>query len=179
MIQDTEAERYPTGRFTYDGDTSSAARDARTATLAELPGALRAAVNGLSNEQLATPYREGGWTVRQLVHHVADSHMNAYIRFKLALTEQDPTIKPYEESEWAKLADTDAVPADVSLALLESLHARWVALLRAMSSADFERGYFHPDAKRVVPLDEALAMYAWHSKHHTAHVTRLRQRRGW
>lgn len=179
MTQPTEAERYPVGQFEYEGDNSSATRAAAIAEIAALPERLRAAVAGLSEEQLATPYRDGGWTVHQLVHHVADSHMNAYIRFKLALTEHEPVIKPYEQAEWAKLADTTVLPIQVSLDLLDALHARWVAILRSMGDPDFASGYFHPDSKRVVPLSEALAMYAWHSRHHTAHITRLRERRGW
>lgn len=174
-----EDARYPVGRFTFDDDRSRAARDAHIAVLAALPAQLAASVRGLTTSQLDTPYREGGWTVRQVVHHVPDSHMNAYVRFKLALTEPSPTIRPYDEALWAQLGDVHDVPVETSLALLDSLHARWVALLRGMSDADFERGYVHPEHGRLVPLDEALAMYAWHSKHHLAHVTRLRDRMGW
>jgi hypothetical protein len=171
--------RYPVGRFTFDGDRSSAARAARIDVLAALPAQLAGAVRGLDAAQLDTPYRPDGWTVRQVVHHVPDSHMNAYVRFKLALTEPSPTIRPYDEARWATLSDVRDVPVETSLALLDLLHARWVALLRGMSDADWERGYVHPEHGRLVPLDEALAMYAWHSKHHLAHVTRLRDRMGW
>lgn len=175
----TDDPRYPVGKFTFDGDRSPAARAARIDVIAELPAQLAESVRGLGPEQLDTPYRDGGWTVRQVVHHVPDSHMNAYIRFKLALTETSPTIKPYEEALWANLSDVRDVPIETSLALLEALHARWVAVLRGMGDADWERGYTHPEQGRVVPLDEALATYAWHSKHHLAHVTRLRERKNW
>ena len=139
---------------------------------------MRAAVAGLTPERFDTPYRPGGWTVRQVVHHVPDSHMNAYVRFKLALTEDEPTIKPYEEAAWAELADSASTPADVSLTLLETLHDRWVRLLRSMTEADFARKFRHPQLG-VVPLDKNLALYAWHGKHHVAHITSLRQRMGW
>ena len=171
--------RYPIGRFAFDGDRSSAARNARIGTIAALPARLSERVRGLTPSQLDTPYREGGWTVRQVVHHIPDSHMNAYVRFKLALTEPSPTIVPYDEAAWARLSDGHDVSLETSLALVDALHAHWVALLRGMSDADFERGYVHPEHGRLVPLDEALAMYAWHSRHHLAHITRLRDRMGW
>ncbi|HEV2641749.1 MAG TPA: putative metal-dependent hydrolase, partial [Candidatus Elarobacter sp.] len=167
MAQASTDDRYPIGTFVSAGDTSPAGRDAAIADIAALPSRLRAAVAGLSDEQLATPYRDGGWTVHQLVHHVADSHMNAYVRFKLALTEDEPVIKPYDEAVWANLTDTKVLPIQVSLDLLDALHTRWVALLRGMSDADFARAYFHPESKRAVPLREALGLYAWHGKHHT------------
>jgi hypothetical protein len=131
----------------------------------------------LSDAQLDTPYREGGWTVRQVVHHIADSHANSYVRFKLALTEDWPTIKPYDEAAWARLADS-RLPIDSSLVFVESLHARWVALLSSLSETDFERGYNHPESGRKT-LSLALAHYDWHSRHHTAHITSLREREGW
>jgi hypothetical protein len=149
--------------------------------LRQLPKRLKAAVDGLTEGQLDTPYREGGWTVRQTVHHVADSHANAYIRFKLALTEDWPTIKPYEEALWAELADS-RLPVQLSLDLLTALHDRWVVLLESMSDADFHKGYIHPAIKidgGRQPLSEVLAMYAWHSRHHTAHLANLRSRMGW
>jgi uncharacterized damage-inducible protein DinB len=167
--------RYPIGRFTrliVAGD-----RAAYIETLRVLPARLTAAVAGLDEKQLDTPYREGGWTVRQLVHHVADSHANCYIRFKLALTEDWPTIKPYDEAAWAELADS-RMPIDVSLALTVALHARWVALLESMSDEDFEEGFNHPE-RGPQDLATALALYDWHSRHHTAHITRLRERMGW
>ena len=132
----------------------------------------------LNDAQLDTPYREGGWTVRQVVHHVPDSHMNAYVRWKLALTEDQPTIKPYEEARWAELADTKSTPIDVSLALLDSLHDRWVRLLRSVKDSDFARTFRHPD-HGVRTLDWMLLLYQWHGKHHTAHITQLRKQRGW
>ncbi len=147
--------------------------------IAALPENIRSAVGGLNLEQLATPYRPGGWTVREVVHHVADSHMNCYIRFKLALTENHPTIKPYDEAAWAKLADYDKSPVEVSLALLDSLHARWAELLRSLSPAQLERGFYHPENKADCRLDQALCLYSWHGRHHTAHITKLRERMGW
>jgi len=135
-------------------------------------------VAGLSQEQIDTPYRPGGWTVRQVVHHVPDSHLNSYIRFRLALTEQEPTIKPYDEKRWAELADSRTGPMEVSLALLESLHARWVLLLRALTAADWKRTYRHPELG-VVNLERTASLYAWHGRHHVAHITSLRQRMGW
>ncbi|HEY5087879.1 MAG TPA: putative metal-dependent hydrolase [Gemmatimonadaceae bacterium] len=171
--------RYPVGRFSYDGDTSREAIDRAIADIEALPKRLHAAVDGLSDGQLDMPYRDGGWTSRDVVHHVPDSHMNAYVRFKLALTEHAPTIKPYDEAAWARLGDTSGLPIKVSLTLLEALHSRWVALLQSMSDADFERSYIHPEHGRAVPLREVAAMYAWHGRHHTAHILSLRGRNGW
>jgi len=152
-------------------------RSAHIATLRLLPERLRAAVAGLNDAQLDTPYREGGWTVRQVVHHVADSHANGYTRFKLALTEDWPTIKPYDQAAWAELADSK-LPIDVSLALVTALHTRWVALLESLTGEDFQKGYMHPEDGRV-NLAKGLAIYEWHSRHHTAHITSLRTRQGW
>jgi hypothetical protein len=143
------------------------------------PDALRTAVRGLSDTQLDTPYRPGGWTVRQVVHHVPDSHMNAFIRFKLGLTENTPTIKPYDEAEWAKLADVHDTPIETSLTLLGALHDRWVRLLRGMQPADFARQINHPDWDAPLSLDTILALYAWHGPHHVAHITSLKRRQGW
>jgi len=171
--------RYPVGRFQYDGDSSREGINRSISDIESLPKALRAAVDGLDGEQLNTPYREGGWTPREVVHHVADSHMNAYVRCKLALTEDAPTIKPYNEADWAKLADVRIVPIEVSLNLLDALHERWVALLQSMSAADFERCYVHPDQQRRVPMREVVALYAWHGRHHTGHIMSLRERKGW
>ena len=171
--------RYPIGPFTYAGRQSDERRLDCIARIAAAPAALRPAVAGLSDAQLDTPYREGGWTVRQVVHHVPDSHLNAYTRFRLALTEPTPTIRPYFEDRWAELADARSAPVELSLALLESLHQRWVLLLRSLAPADWERRYLHPEHGREWTLDEVLAMYAWHGEHHTAHVTRLRDRLGW
>jgi hypothetical protein len=153
-------------------------RVAHLDTLRMLPERLRAAVGGLSDPQLDTPYRPEGWTVRQVVHHVADSHANCYIRFKLALTEDWPTIKPYDEVAWANLSDSRRLPVEVSLAMLEALHGRWVGLLEAMSEEDFHKGYVHPEQGRQ-NLAKALALYDWHSRHHTSHITSLRARQGW
>jgi uncharacterized damage-inducible protein DinB len=147
--------------------------------IAAAPTKLRQAVNGLTDAQLDTPYRPGGWTVRQVVHHVADSHLNAYTRFRLAFTEQNPTIKPYDEAKWAELPDVAATSPEVSLALLEALHIRWVKLLRALTPAQLQRGFVHPEHGRLITLERLLAMYAWHGRHHVAHITRLRERNGW
>ena len=175
----TDDLRYPIGTYTAPEEIDASRRAVWIDDIAHAPAALRAAVSGLSPEQLDTPYRSGGWTVRQLAHHVPDSHLNAYVRFKLALTEPEPTIKPYDQASWVELPDTARTPVEVSLRLLESLHERWVTLLRAMTESDFRRGYRHPELGRLVPLGEALGTYAWHGKHHVAHVTGLRERRGW
>jgi uncharacterized damage-inducible protein DinB len=150
---------------------------AAIATLAEFPGRLSEAVEGLTTEQLDTPYREGGWTVRQLVHHIADSHMNAYIRVRLALTEDWPTISPYDEKAWAKLHDS-AAPAGWSVALVDNLHARWVVMLESLEDEQWERGVKHPE-NGPMSVELATQLYAWHSRHHLAHITRLREREGW
>jgi hypothetical protein len=144
----------------------------------QTPASLRTAVKNLSPEQIETPYRDAGWTVRQVVHHVPESHMNAYIRFKLALTEDEPTIKPYMEDRWAELADVPSTPPEVSLALLDSLHNRWVRLLRTFRPEDWKRTFRHPELG-VVSLEKNLALYAWHGRHHTAHITELRKKMGW
>ena len=170
--------RYPIGPFRWFGKSSAEEQRSFIDRIERAPAKLRAAVAGLSGEQLDTPYREGGWTVRQLVHHVPDSHMNAYVRFRLALTEDGPLVKPYRQEKWAELFDARTAPVDVSLQLLESLHVRWVMLLRAMSPDDFARTMNHPE-HGIVVLDYMLAVYAWHGDHHVAHVTSLRERRGW
>ena len=170
--------RYPIGKYTPPPEVTPAFRQQAISAIEEAPAKLRAAVKGLSEEQLNTPYREGGWTVRQLAHHVPDSHMNAYVRFRLALTEQEPTIKPYEEARWAELEDAKSAPVDVSLALLDSLHERWVRLLRSLKAEDFARTFRHPD-HGVRTVDWLLFLYAWHGRHHTAHVTELRRKMGW
>jgi uncharacterized damage-inducible protein DinB len=170
--------RYPTGRFIPPDQPTRESRAQAIATIAETPQRMRDAVQGLNEDQLDTPYREGGWTLRQVVHHVPDSHLNAYIRLKLALTEPTPVIKPYDEAAWANLVDTMAVPIDVSLDLLEAVHMRFVALLRAMKDDDFRREYVHPETGRH-SLDHLLALYAWHGPHHIAHITSTRARLGW
>jgi uncharacterized damage-inducible protein DinB len=174
--------RFPIGKFEWVAPQNEAEMAKRRGqyieVLAQLPETFGTAVSGLTPEQLETPYRPDGWTVRQLIGHVPDSHANAYIRFKLALTEYEPAIKPYKEDMWARLADTANTPVDVLLQLLGALHARWVALLRGMDSSDFARTLRHPDLG-VLELNRMLALYAWHSAHHTAHVTSLRKRMGW
>ena len=144
-----------------------------------LPGIIEHGIQNLDEAQLNTPYREGGWTLKQVVHHVADSHMNAYIRFKLGLTEDKPTIKPYDEAAWARLADTNTQPINVSLTLLHALHLRWQSVLDAMSDADFERSVYHPERKIELSLWNLLGSYSWHGKHHVAHINSLRRKMGW
>jgi uncharacterized damage-inducible protein DinB len=169
--------RYPVGRFERPTSVSASDRDRFIDEIESLPARFRAAVGTLSEEQLDTPYREGGWTVRQLAHHVPDSHLNAYVRFKLALTEDTPVIKTYAEARWAELPDARG-PVDMSLDLLQTLHRRWVTLLRAMDEKDWARAFRHPEWGSI-RLDTTLALYAWHSRHHLAHVTELRRRNGW
>jgi DinB family protein len=170
--------RYPIGKFRFEGESTDEQRQEFIRNIAEAPSGLRAAVEGLNAEQLETPYRPAGWTVRQVVHHVPDSHLNSYIRFKLALTEHEPTIKGYDEGQWAELIDARTLSVEVSLALLESLHKRWVTLLESLSHKDFARTFKHPELG-IVSLDRNLALYSWHGRHHVAHVTRLRDRMGW
>src|SRR5229473_1555549 len=170
--------RYPIGKFTYDGPPTPEKRQELLQHIEQAPGCLCAAVKDLSPQQLDTPYREGGWTVRQVVHHVPDSHLNAYVRFKLALTEDEPTIKPYAEDRWAQLADTQFTPVEVSLAMLDSLHNRWVRLLRSLKPEDWKKTLRHPELG-LVSLEKNLALYSWHGRHHVAHITELRKRRGW
>src|SRR5215510_7619608 len=169
--------RYPIGKFNYEGPPSEEQRKKLIEDIAQTPAALCAAVKGLSPQQIETPYRDGGWTVRQVVHHVPESHMNAYIRFKLALTEDEPTIKPYMEDRWAQLADTGKTPPEVSLVLLERLHDRWTRLLRSITTDQWKRSFRHPELG-LVSLEKNLALYSWHGKHHLAHVTELRKRLG-
>jgi uncharacterized damage-inducible protein DinB len=170
--------RYPIGSFAPDPDPTPALRAKHIEEIAATPKALRQSVTGLSKEQCSTPYREGGWTITQLVHHVPDSHLNAYVRCKLALTENVPTIKPYDEAAWAKLKDSELTPIEVSLALLDSIHARWVTLLKSLPADDFQRKFNHPEAG-VKTIDWLVALYAWHGRHHTAHITSLRERMKW
>ena len=170
--------RYPIGRFVRQTAFDDTWRNGAIATISATPAKLRAAVAGLTDAQLDTPYRPGGWTVRQLVHHVADSHMNAYVRTRLALTEDNPPIKPYDEAKWAELADAKSMPIDGSLAIIGALHARWVHLLRSLKAAEFSRTMFHPEHGEL-RIDGLLNIYEWHGPHHTAHVTELRRRSGW
>ncbi len=170
--------RYPIGKFHYEGPPTEDQKKKLLDDIEQTPANLRAALRGLSDDQLNTPYRPEGWTVRQVAHHVPDSHLNGYIRFKLALTEEEPTIKPYAEDRWAQLADTAATPVEVSLTLLDSLHTRWVRLLRSLKPEDWKRTFRHPELG-LMPLEKNLALYAWHGRHHVAHITALRERSGW
>jgi len=175
MAQDL---RYPIGEFDRSFEVSPSGRAERMATIRDLPQKMRDAIAGLSDEQLDTEYRPGGWTVRQTVHHVADSHANSIIRFKLALTEDEaPTIRPYYEDRWAELGDS-RLPIDVSLAMIDGIHGRWIALMESMSDEEFGKKFIHPETGEWT-LDAALALYAWHSRHHTTHITSLRERNGW
>jgi hypothetical protein len=169
-VNDLETLRYPVGRFArLEGPLDRVARDALIATLEETPARVRSLVGALSEAQLDTPYRPGGWTIRQVVHHVPDSHMNAYVRMKWAMTEESPTIKTYEEQLWAELPEAKSGQIDMSLALLEALHRRWVAFLRLLPEPAFRRAFVHPEWGRVT-IEEAVAMYAWHCRHHAAHI---------
>lgn len=170
--------RYPIGKFEQPGRLSAEQRSESMEHLAALPGLILQAVEGLTEEQLDTPYRDGGWTVRQVVHHLADSHMNAYIRAKLALTQREPLICAYDEAAWAKFDDASRAPIDVSLILITSLHDRWIRALRGLQPQDFERTFRHPEMG-TVDIDTQLALYDWHGRHHLAHITSLRDRMGW
>jgi len=170
--------RYPIGKY-EPKEFSTEQKEEWLNVIKDLPEALNKAVAGLSETQLQAPYREGGWSVRQLVHHIADSHTNAYIRFKLGLTEENPTIKPYEEKEWALLPDVEAVPISVSLTLLEALHTRWYAAIKDITEVQLHRTVVHPEHGRQMTLWFLLGMYAWHSKHHVAHITSLREKNNW
>jgi hypothetical protein len=171
--------RYPIGSFVLPPVITSEQRAAWIRDLEQHPVLLCRAIQGLSGEQIETPYRPGGWTVRQVAHHLPDSHLNAYIRFKLALTEETPTIKAFEEAQWAELEDSRTLSSEVSLRLLEALHERWVVLLRSLSAEEYLRGYWHPEHGRVLILEEVLGICAWHGRHHVAQITSLRKRRGW
>jgi uncharacterized damage-inducible protein DinB len=169
---------YPIGNFNWPQTVTPEQRSQMIGEIAAAPAKFREAVRGLDDSQLDTQYRPDGWTVRQVIHHVADSHMNSYIRFRLALTEEQPAVKGYEEKDWAKLHDSHTMPVEVSLQLLDGLHGRWVDMLSSMTDADFERSFRHSD-KGLIRLDQNLALYAWHSRHHAAHITGLRERMGW
>lgn len=179
MTDNLEQLRYPIGRYEKPASYTAADLKEWISIIEALPSWMDSCVENLDEAQLQTPYRPDGWTVMQVVHHVADSHMNAYIRLKLGLTEDNPAIKPYAEAEWAKLADVETVPVNVSNTLLHALHRRWVAVLKKMNDTDWERTVFHPDNKRTIPLWELTALYAWHSRHHMEHIRQLRQRMGW
>ena len=171
--------RYPIGRFTAPAVITPSDLVQAIDDIATLPAQLRHAVQDWTEDQLDTPYRPDGWTVKQLVHHIADSHINAYCRFKLALTEDNPTIKTYEEKLWAELSDTRNLPVNISTTLLFALHARWVEILKAVSDDDWNRPLFHPGQQKEIRLWDLLGIYAWHGKHHVAHINRLRENRNW
>ncbi len=171
--------RYPIGKFAFEAPGTEEQRREWIDDIAGLPALVGAAVNGLDDAQLDTPYRPGGWTVRQVVHHLPDSHLNSYLRFRKALTEDRPTISGYDEAAWAELTDARAAPVALSLTLLEGLHARWVVLLRSLRPQDYARAFVHPESGREVELERNLALYAWHGRHHLAHITSLKERMGW
>jgi len=175
----TDDLRYPIGKFAMPTELNPADISRWRTDLAELPAKLRAAVTGLTDKQLDTPYREGGWTVRQTVHHIADSHLNAYCRFRLALTEDAPTIKPYLEARWAELPDARRSPIAPSLEILDGVHTRLIALIDAMTPDQWQRGFVHPEHGRTMTLWQTAALYSWHSRHHVAHIAGLRARSNW
>ncbi|MDE3741852.1 YfiT family bacillithiol transferase [Maribacter polysaccharolyticus] len=174
-----ETLRYPIGHFRYDPEVSGKTVEGWIAILEELPTVLEQLVQPLTQEQLETPYRPGGWTVRQLVHHIADSHHHSYTRFKWALTEEEPVIKAYEEKNWSGLFDAKKAPIELSLAYLKALHAKLVFLLKGLQAEDFERSYIHPEDHGKISVKENIGKYAWHSRHHCAHIQRLLERKGW
>lgn len=179
MDDSHEQLRYPVGRFEPPDTHHPEMQDEWIDVIEALPKWMDVCIENLDEAQLDTPYRPGGWTVKQVIHHLADSHMNAYIRLKLALTEDSPVIKPYEEKLWAEMADVDIVPVNVSITLLHALHIRWGQTLRNMNPEDWERTYYHPEHERYVPMWEMTDMYAWHCRHHMEHIRRLRQRMDW
>lgn len=174
-----ETLRYPIGRFSPPEEVTLPDRNRYLEEIEHLPDLLRTTVSGLTDSQLDTPYREGGWTVRQVVHHVPDSHLNSYVRFRWALTEEQPTIKAYYEDRWAELPDASSAPIEYSLQLLDATHRRWMLLLRAMSDSDYARSFVHPEMQKTWRLDTTLALYVWHGKHHVAHIQSLKEREGW
>lgn len=176
---DNEFQQYPIGRFEKPNSISERDISGWADVIASFPSDLSNEVLSLTDEQLDTPYREGGWTVRQVVHHCADSHMNAIIRIKLALTEPKPTIKPYDEASWAELADGKLFPIASSLDILKGLHTRWCVLLKQLKKDELERTFIHPEHDKAMPVKEVIGMYAWHCRHHLAHITTLKKNRGW
>ena len=171
--------RFPIGKFGYEGPITTEQREQWMMDIEQLPKQLSEALAGLSDDQLDTPYRPDGWTVRQVAHHIGDSHLNSFARFKLALTEEQPTIKPYYEERWASLPDASEAPVELSTSFIAALHARWVYLLRSMTEGDFAKTFYHPSSQAVTPLDIVLGLYSWHGRHHVAHITSLRERMGW
>ncbi len=178
LKQDLTKLQYPIGKFEFKEDISQESRKSFIKEIGLLPEKLKKAVSELSDEQLDTPYRHDGWTVKQVAHHIADSHLNAYVRLKLTLTENEPTIKTYDEKEWAKLKDYYQTPIEVSLTLIDSLHKRWVILLKSLDENDFTKKFKHPEWG-LVSIDYLVSQYAWHGNHHTSHITSLRKRMGW
>lgn len=176
---ESEDLKFPIGRFSGSKEYSAHEIQSNIQVISAIPSKFINLLGGWDEDRLNTPYRPDGWTVRQLVHHVADSHMNAYVRFRLALTEDSPTIKPYKEAAWAELADAKTAPVDLSLQLMKYIHLRWVLLLNSMSESDWKKTYVHPETKRSVPLYEVVAMYAWHSEHHYQHAFTLAARNQW
>ena len=174
-----ETLRYPVGKFTFPEQINADEIAAMFKTIEKLPAKLRNAVSNMSEDQLNTPYRDGGWTVRQVVHHLFDSHSNSYTRMKLAMTEDNPVIKPYFEARWAELEDGKNAPVELGLELVELLHKRWLIFLRSLTEKDLQRVFFHPDNKRSQTIAQTIALYAWHSRHHLAHITELKKRMGW
>jgi hypothetical protein len=179
MEDGLEHLRYPVGRYEKPDTFTAKSLNDWITIIEALPSWMDVCIENLNEHQLLTPYRPGGWTVQQVIHHLADSHMNAYIRLKLALTEDNPTVKPYDEALWAELADNRIVPVNISVTLLHALHRRWVAQMRNMEPADWERTYYHPEHKRDFPVWEMTAMYAWHCRHHMEHIRQLRERMNW
>ncbi len=171
--------KYPTGKFSFNANADEKEIKQWIALMEEHPSQLRKAVKGLNDSQLDTPYRDGGWTVRQVVHHLADSHMNAYTRFKLALTEDHPTIKPYDEKLWAEMDDAKNLPVEISLSILDALHSRMVHMLKKISPSDYSKSVFHPESKREMSVKFLMNLYSWHGKHHAAQITFLRERSNW
>lgn len=170
---------YPIGKFKFNSDADAKEIQNWISEIEKLPAQLKDAVQGLSDSRLDTPYRDGGWSVRQVAHHIADSHMNAYIRFKLALTEDKPTIKPYQEKLWADMDDSTKLSIEPSLSLIGPLHERMVYVLKAIKGAQFDRSVYHPESKRDMSVKFLIALYAWHGKHHVAHIIELRKRMNW
>lgn len=177
-MQESNSLSYPIGKFKQEKEISAQRRLELINEISEVPDTLRKEVEGFSEEQFNTEYRPGGWKVRQVIHHLADSHLNAYIRTKLALTEEEPVIKPYNQEEWANLKDTFETPVEVSLVLLEAIHKRWVTLLKSLKEADFKRKFRHPEIG-LLDLNWLIAQYAWHGKHHIAHITSLKNKMNW
>jgi hypothetical protein len=177
--QELEKAKHPIGLYIKPETITKDTIEIYISSISSLPGKLRKAIAHLSDEQLDTSYRPGGWTIRQLVHHLADAHINGYIRFKLALTEENPNIKPYNENKWSELIDARTLPIEPSLKLIDGLHNRWTVLLNSMTIEDFKKTYYHPEHGKKLNLDEVLGEYAWHSDHHLAQITELKKRKGW